>query len=319
MKKINLFFASPAACLSRHLWLPALLVATQLAHGQWSTGTGTIFATDTTRNVGIGTTAPIIKLQVEGGNIGQLSSGTFGASSGKWSALGEPPTAFPTGGDFYGLINNWAQQNFIAGLLDNGSQKDGVIAWQDQTSSSTTSGTRLRLGFIKGFGTGGGNPAVFSEKMTILANGRVGIGTASPNLSLHVNGDYYGRGHLYLYAFEGDGNSGNSYVQARDLSGTSSINLVMRTQQAGSISNDMVILASNGFVGINTISPGEQLTVVGDAEKTGGGSWQAISDRRLKKNISAYGHGLDIINGLKPVWFEYNGKMGIQTGENTPA
>lgn len=78
------------------------------------------------------------------------------------------------------MIDNWAQQNFITGLLDNGTKKDGIVAWQDQTSNSVTVGTRLRLGFIKGFGTAGANPAVFSEKMTILASGNVGIGTAAP-------------------------------------------------------------------------------------------------------------------------------------------
>jgi hypothetical protein len=137
-------------------------------------------------NVGVGVTNPLVKLQVEGGNIGQLSSGTFGNATGKWSALGQPPTAFPTGGAYYGTINNWSQQNFITGLLDNGTKKDGVIAWQDQTSSSTTSGTSLRIGFIKGFGTGGTNPAVFSEKVTILANGFVGIGTTLPGYRLEL-------------------------------------------------------------------------------------------------------------------------------------
>jgi hypothetical protein len=157
------------------------------AVAQWNTSGANIFNTNT-GNVGIGTTTPVLKLQVEGGNIGQLSSGTFGTSSGKWSAFGEPPTLFPTGTAFYGTINNWTQQNFIAGLLDNGTKKDGVIAWQDQTSTSTTVGTRLRLGFIKGFGTSGANPATFSEKMTILANGNVGINSSAPSESLEIFG-----------------------------------------------------------------------------------------------------------------------------------
>lgn len=146
-----------------------------------------------TGNVGIGTLNPLVKLQVEGGNIGQLSSGTFGASTGKWSALGEPPSLFPTGTAFYGTINNWTQQNFITGLLDNGTKKDGVIAWQDQTSTSTSIGTRLRFGFIKGFGLSGANPATFSEKMTILANGNVGINTSAPSEKLEITS-----GNIYI-------------------------------------------------------------------------------------------------------------------------
>ncbi|CAA9264440.1 MAG: Phage tail fibers [uncultured Cytophagales bacterium] len=139
-----------------------------------------LLSTNGAGNVGIGTTTPAVKLQVNGGNVGQVSSGNLGDPTAKWSALGQPPTAFPTGGAYYGLFNNWAQQNFITGLLDNGTKKDGVIAWQDQTSASPTTGTSLRIGFIKGFGTGGANPAVFSEKVTILANGNLGVGTTTP-------------------------------------------------------------------------------------------------------------------------------------------
>ncbi len=162
------------------------------ALAQWDPNGANIFNTNT-GNVGIGTSTPLVKLQVEGGNIGQLSSGTFGASTGKWSALGEPPSLFPTGTAFYGTINNWTQQNFITGLLDNGLKKDGVIAWQDQTSTSTIVGTRLRLGFIKGFGTAGANPATFSEKMTILANGNVGINTSAPSEKLEITS-----GNIYI-------------------------------------------------------------------------------------------------------------------------
>ncbi|MCZ8217310.1 MAG: tail fiber domain-containing protein [Cyclobacteriaceae bacterium] len=144
------------------------------ALAQWNTSGANIFNTNA-GNVGIGTSTPLVKLQVEGGNIGQLSSGTFGASTGKWSALGEPPSLFPTGTGFYGTINNWTQQNFISGLLDNGTKKDGVIAWQDQTSTSTIAGTDLRFGFIKGFGISGANPAVFTEKMRLKATGDLSI------------------------------------------------------------------------------------------------------------------------------------------------
>jgi hypothetical protein len=78
--------------------------------------------------------------------------------------------------------------------------------------------------------------------------GKVGIGTAFPTESLHNAGDYYGHGHLWLYAYEGDGNNGTAYVQARDKSGTSSIGMVLRTQKNGTI-RDAITLDPDGNIG----------------------------------------------------------------------
>jgi len=150
-----------------------------------------IFTIEGGGNVGVGISDPIVKFQVQGGNVAQVSSGALGDPLGKWSALGQPPSAFPTGGEYFGLFRNWAQQSFITGLLDNGTKKDGVIAWGDATSTTTSPGpssttTKLRIGFIKGSGTGTTNPAEFSEKLTIQANGFVGIGLTSPTFRIQL-------------------------------------------------------------------------------------------------------------------------------------
>lgn len=58
----------------------------------------------------------------------------------------------------------------------------------------------------------------------------VGIGTNTPKQTLHVNGDLYAKGHVWLHAYEGDGVSGTAYLQARDDSGTTNIGLELRTQ-----------------------------------------------------------------------------------------
>lgn len=95
-----------------------------------------------------------------------------------------------------------------------------------------------------------------------LGGGGVGIGTALPKGRLHVVGDYYGTGHFYLHAFEGDGNSGTAYVQARDDSGTSTIGLQLRTQISGAFQNVMRLTPA-GDVGIGTTTPGAKLHVNG--------------------------------------------------------
>ena len=96
-------------------------------------------------------------------------------------------------------------------------------------------------------------------------DGDVGIGTSNPRRKLHVAGNTYLRGHMSLYAYEGDGQSGTSYIQARDDSGNSSISIQLRTQENGSYRNVMRLNA-NGYVGIGTGLPTKKLHVAGDTQ-----------------------------------------------------
>jgi hypothetical protein len=66
-------------------------------------------------------------------------------------------------------------------------------------------------------------------------------------------------------------------------------------------------------VGIGTSAPAYLLHVNGTAAKPGGGSWTVASDQRLKKNVSAFTDGLDVLTKVKPVWFEYNGQASMPT------
>jgi hypothetical protein len=104
------------------------------------------------------------------------------------------------------------------------------IGWGPNTRLVRESGTSLHFQTEDTI-----NSVIRPTQMTLDANGRLGIGTMSPKENLHVNGDYYGRGHVYLYAYQGDGASGTAYLQARDDSGTSSIDLQIRAQNAGTV------------------------------------------------------------------------------------
>lgn len=100
--------------------------------------------------------------------------------------------------------------------------------------------------------------------------GNVGIGTTAPRFELHNAGDYYGKGHVFLYAYEGDGMDGTAYVQARDDSGTSSIGLQLRTQSAGTLV-DVINMTPAGNVGIGLPGATDRLTVAGTIKSTTGG------------------------------------------------
>ncbi len=147
------------------------------------------------------------------------------------------------------------------------------------------------------------------------SNKSVGIGTSSPKQKLHVVGDYYGRGALYLYSYSGDGTNGNAFVQGRDDSGTSDITLILRSQDNGAL-NNAVVIRPDGKVDIaTTFTSGFTLQVNGTAAKPGGGSWSTLSDGRLKSNVRPFEDGLNIINKINPVWFSYNGELGIKSNQ----
>src|SRR5262249_51229422 len=146
------------------------------------------------------------------------------------------------------------------------------------------------------------------------------------------------------HAYEGDGVSGTAYLQARDTSGTTTIGMQLRTQNAGAI-RDTMYLSPAGQVGIGTNSPGAPLgvpsngvlftvtpgTLFGASSATactldmvgiagtlgiwdnlrvngsvsGVGSYQNISDARYKTNVATVENGLDAILNLRGVTFDW--------------
>ena len=80
--------------------------------------------------------------------------------------------------------------------------------------------------------------------------------------------------------------------------------------------SNSLVLGNNANVGIGVSAPVYQLQLsTGTAAKAGSSSWMIMSDRRLKKGITDFTDGLDLLKQIKPVWFQYNGKAGIETGD----
>ncbi len=200
-----------------------------------------------TGNVGIGTTSPAYKLQVgdngvADGNIAMKANGT-GADAGA-----ELTFNMNVGG---GNANS-----YIAQIVP--------ISYD-----SLSSGTHNSLNFK--VGTWNNNADAGVSRMTILSNGKVGIGTTDPVNNLTVNGDigyvgFIGQGNIY-------GNTGNSSYANMQLYNPSTGYSTFNNQTYGYYlqtggSTKLTIL-NNGNVGINTTTPLVKLQVDGGIRAIG--------------------------------------------------
>lgn len=160
----------------------------------------------------------------------------------------------------------------------------------------------------------------------IYTEGRVGIGVTNPTHHLHVGG-YVRIGTLSPIGtggglpsegarliFSGGSapatlyNSENSdpiwmarYNSARDQSQLR-VNLGDNSQ-----AEDAMIIGhstSGGF--IERI----RLETTGNALRPGGGAWAALSDRRSKKEVQPFTDGLQVLEQINPVTYQYNGLYG---------
>ena len=122
-----------------------------------------------TGNVGIGTTAPISKLQVESSESANYTLSALGDSTqdGRWSGiqLGSSGTGnTKKGGIIYKGIDSWSRGDLIFSL----------------DSGADSSAADLN-----------------DAKLTIKNNGNIGIGTTTPAYKLDVNGDIKATGKIY--------------------------------------------------------------------------------------------------------------------------
>jgi len=81
------------------------------------------------------------------------------------------------------------------------------------------------------------------------------------------------------------------------------------------VGNYVTVKKTTGRVGIGTAAPDQLLSVNGDASKTGGNTWLAFSDERLKTIKGRFNTGLKAVMQLQPIRYEYlkNNALGLKS------
>jgi hypothetical protein len=244
------------------------------------------------------------------------NSGTGGSGTGN-TFVGPSAGRSNTTGNYNSFVGTYA------GLSNTtGSNNSFVGAWAG-LSNTTGSGNSF-LGNISGYlNTTGSN------------NSFVGNYAGNKNTTGFQNsflGNYAG----YLNTTGSDNSFLGNYAGYTTTTGSNNIFLGAHANPSGgdlsnagaigakayvSASNSLVLGAIKGVngatdstkVGIGTTAPAYLLHVNGNAAKPGSATWIVASDGRLKKNVSAFTDGLDILTKVKPVWFEYNGEASMPT------
>jgi hypothetical protein len=165
-------------------------------------------------------------------------------------------------------------------------------------------------------------PFTVDTSTLYVSGGNVAIGNTNPNSSLEIGS---GASHLHFDGalWQGIGmnaylnKSGTAWVQDVATSSgavfqlTTNGDFSFRKMNSGGINYAMYI-DPNGNVGIGMNTQSHLLQLgADDAVKPLTNTWFIASDRKLKKNITPFQDGLNVIAQINPVNYQLNGLAGL--------
>jgi len=314
--------------------------------GGWTEDMGgnKVYLTNSGRNVGIGTTAPDRKLDVNGGAVVRSSMVVTGAG-----LSGTQPVFQVAGSTMVVQYNGNVGIGTAAptAKLTIGPQNanhlelqsaNSAWGWKIETNDFLGGNVPLQI-FQKNAGT-------YTEVMRITQGGNVGIGTTAPAQKLTVTGNiglqaganaFVGTLDNYALSLRTNNadrvfitNTGNVGIGTTaptsrlHVRSTDTIAGAMRVDNPGGTA--IVYVSTSGNVGIGTTSPGNILTVVqNSATDPIADAWTTYSSRRWKTNIQPIQGAIEKVKKLRGVYFDWKadgkhdiGMIAEEVGEVIP-
>ncbi len=294
--------------------------ATAMGYSTIASGDYAIATGSNSKAIGLNSTAM--------GNLTEASGESAFATGEKTKAIGVNSTAMGRLTEAEGISTTALGDSSMATgdyatVIGLGSVAGGTSTLALGTSAKANGNYAISIGTLmasNGFGsvaigfgsTVGGIASIGLGRDNIIsADSAIAIGirsTANGNRAVAIGSfstaDAYNTTALGRYNI--GGGDGNSWIE------TDPILEVGIGSSDENRANALTIL-KNGRVGIGISTPDYLLHVNGTAAKPGGGSWEVASDKRLKQNIKDFKDGLDIIQKIEPVTFQYNGRAGLPT------